>query len=357
MYIVRRPTLYAAQLLFSLFVINSALPTTSQVRELTTDLPENVTLGLDKETLVRLPNGIPWPPETSTPQDSVPYPVPNTAVTLNFTYFGYKIPVVRAHSIIDDARQEILSHLASSSEDAPTNHFFEYSTHATSRTPHDCSVVVQTYEGLGLSWLQLAQILEGLTQFTSGADIDRQVHYQTLQFEINIADTGRVAIGLLWCTPGSSQGLAEVEARAGVPIAHHQKLDKRLLLPTSGLANETSPTPSNASGLILTSAPGVFFPVPGTNISLSFVWLGNPIPSQMVNSALDGAFIKIAPFLTESGSRGISPAQQILLLDPSRRQSPNSDPDLRNDPAELVTGQFHNRGCISVLERRWNYYS
>lgn len=303
MYIVGRPAIYAVQLLFSLFITNSALPTKSQVREMTTDLPINVSLGLDNETLVRLPNGIPWSP---TSQVFVPYPVPNTAVTLNFTYFGYKIPVVRALSIIDDARQEVLSHLASSSEDAPTNHFFEYSTHATSSTAHVCSVIVQTYGGFGLSWLQLDQILEGLTQFTSAAGIDRQVHYQALQFEINLADTGRVGIGLLWCTPGQSRGLAEVEERATteVPIAH-QELDERAL-PMSGLANETFPNSSNnASGLMLSSAPEVFFPVPGTNIDLAFIWLGNPIPSQMVNDALHGAFLKIAPFLKESGSRPI----------------------------------------------------
>ena len=303
MYILGRPATYAAQLLFSLFVTNSALPTTPQVREMTTDLPINPTLALDNETLIRLPNGIPWSPEASTSQDSVSYPVPNTAITLNFTYFGYRIPVVRALSIIDDARQEVLSHLASSSEDTPTNHFFAYSTHATSRTAHECSVIVQTYERLGLSWLQLYQILEGLTQFSSGAGIDHQVHYQTLQFEIILADTGRVAIGLLWCTPGQGRGLAELEERAEVPIAH-QSLEERALS-TSGLANEASPNASNTSGLMLNSAPEVFFPVPGTNINLAFVWLGNSIPSQMVNEALHGAFLKIAPFLKESGSEPI----------------------------------------------------
>ena len=314
MYIVGRPTTYAAQLLFGLFVTNSALPTTSQVREMTTDLPINVTLGLDSEALVRLPNVISWSLETSTSQNSVLYPVPNTDVTLNFTYFGYIIPVVRAVSIIDDARQEVLSHVASSSEDTPTNHFFEHSTHATSPTAHACSVVVQTYEGFGLSWLQLYQILEGLMQFTGGAGIDHQVHYQTLQFEINLADTGRVGIGLLWCTPTQGRSLAGVDKRAEVPITH-QELDERGL-PTSGLANETSPSSSNASGLMLNPTSEDSFPVPGTNINLAFIWLGSPIPSEMVNEALHGAFLKIAPFLKESGSKPI-PGNKFFYWTPA----------------------------------------
>lgn len=298
MYIVGRPATYAAQLLFSLFVTNSALPTTFQVREQLPELPTNVTLGFDNEVLVRLPNGIPWSPGSSTFKDSVLYHVPNTAVTLNFTHFGYKIPVLRALSILSDAHQEVQSHLASGSADAPINHSFEYSTPVTSRTLHTCSVVVQTYGSLGLSWLQLDQILEGLMQFSSGAGVDHRVHYQALQFEINLADTGRVAIGLLWCTPGQGRGLAAVEERAEA----HQELDKRVLL-MSGLSNETSPKTTNASRI---------FPIPGTDLSLSFVWLGGPIPSEMVNEALHGAFFKIAPFLADSGDEHI-PKNRFLF--------------------------------------------
>ncbi|KAL9064766.1 MAG: hypothetical protein Q9161_008655, partial [Pseudevernia consocians] len=300
---IGRPATYAAQLLFSLFVTNSALPTTSHVPEQTTNFPINATLGLDNETLIRPPSGIPWSPDISTSQASVLYPIPNTAITLNFTHFGSKIPVVRALSTIYDARQQVQSHLAPSSEDATKKAPFVYSTRSTPPATRICFVVVQAYGGPGLSWLQLDQILEGLTQFTSGAGIDHQVHYQALEFGVNLTDERRIGVGLLWCTPARGRGAAEVEKRAETPIAG-QELDERANL-VSGLTNETSLNLSNESILLSNPTAEVSFPVPGTNISLAFVWLGNPIPSKMVNEALRGAVLKISPFLHKSGSEQI----------------------------------------------------
>lgn len=300
MYLVGRPGTYTAQVLFSLLVTTSALPTTSLDLRQTTDSPINSTLGLDNETLIRLPIGMPWSPEMSTSQASIPYPVPDTAITLNFTHFGFQIPVVRAISIIYDARRQVLSHLASDSEDATRNRIFEYSTRATLPAPRVCSVVIQAYGGLGISWLQLDQILEGLTQFSGGAGIDHQVHYQALEFEVNVSAEGRMGIGLLWCTLGRGRGAAEVERRAEIPLAG-QELDKRLDV-VSVLANETF---SNLPSLLSSPAASSPFPVPGTNITLAFVWLGNPIPSKMINEALHDAFLKIALFLKESASEKI----------------------------------------------------
>ena len=300
MYVVGRPATYAAQLLFSLFVTNSALPTNSQVPEQTRDFPINATLGLDNETLIRSPNGIAWLPDISTSQASVPYPVPNTAITLNFTHFGFKIPVVRALSTIYDARQQVQSHLAPNSDDVTKKDIFVYSTRSTTPASRVCLVVVRAYGGPELSWLQLDQILEGLTQFSSGAGIDRQVHYQALEFEVNLTDERRIGVGLLWCTPARGRGAAEVEKRVETPIAG-QEMDKRVNL-VSRLTNETSLTLSNASVLLSYPTAEVSFPVLGTNISLAFVWLGNPIPSKMVNEALRGAILKISPFLQKPGS-------------------------------------------------------
>lgn len=304
MYLVGR--IHAALFLLSLFVTNSALPTTSRASEQTRDLAINATLGLDNETLVRLSNVIPWSPKFSSVQASVAYPVPDTAITLNFTHFGPQIPVVRALFTIYDARRQVISHLAFSSEAAINKNVFEYSTRSNLPAPRVCTVVVQASRDVGLSWLQLDQVLEGLTQFSSGAGIDRQVHYQALEFEINLVDTGRIGIGLLWCTPTRGRGVAEVERRAEVPDA----LDKRLnLMP--GLANETSSSPSNTSGQPSTPTTEVTFPVPGTNISLAFIWRGNPIPSKTVNDALHGAFLKIAPLVQEAGSER-SPHDRFL---------------------------------------------
>ncbi|KAF6241828.1 hypothetical protein HO173_000540 [Letharia columbiana] len=347
MYVAGRSATCAAQLLFSLFVTNSALPTTSPVSGPTTDFPINATLSLNNETSLRLPNGIPWSPEISPSQASVPYPVPDTAMTLEFTHLGARIPVVRALSTIYDARQQVLSHLASNIEDATKNHIFGYSTRSATPTPRVCSVVVQASGSLGLSWLQLDQILQGLTQFSSGAGPDHRVHYQTLEFEVNLADEGRIGTGLLWSTPGRGRGAAEIQERAETPLAGRAP-DERSN-PASGLANETSSNASDAGSPPSRSAANISFPVPGTDFILEFIWFGDPIPSNLVNEALNGASLKIAPFLHKSGSEWI-PARRILLLDPNG-QNPGVDPDIRHEQDELVAGRFGGGGLVPLCER------
>ena len=314
MYVVGRPATYAALLLFSLFIINNASSTTSH----DTGFPINATPSFDNETVVRLPYGIPWSPKTSTSPTSIPYPIPDTAITLNFINFGFKIPVLRALSTIYDARKMVLSHLASNSEAATKEANFEHSTRSIPPAPRVCSVVLQAIRGLGLSWLQLDQILEGLTQFSSEAGSDRQVHYQALESEVNISEQGGIGIGLLWCTPGRGRGAAEVEKRAETPITS-QELDKGVDV-VSAPAEETSSTIFNASSSLLSIPTSeISFPVPGTTIILAFIWIGNPIPRQLVDHALDGAFLKVAPFLIKSGHEQIPNNKFLFDSRPTRK--------------------------------------
>lgn len=320
MYIVSRPATYAAHVLFSLFKSTSALPTASPDLKQTTGFSIDATLGLENETLIRLPKGIPWSPETSTFQASIPYPVPDTAITLNFTHFGFPIPVVRALSTIYDAREQVLSHLLPKPEDITKSNVFDYSTRSNSSAPRDCVVTVQAYGDLELSWLQLDQILAGLAQFSSGAGIDHQVHYQALGFDVNLSGERIIGIGLLWCTPSQHRGAVEAENRAAIPNADLE-LGKRSN-PPPRLVNETTPIPSNTSNPLSSFIAEIPFPVPGTSISLNFVWFGSPIPSKMVDEALNGALRKITPFLKRSGSAQIphdrffytTPAGKVRVL-------------------------------------------
>ncbi|CAF9904458.1 hypothetical protein IMSHALPRED_000065 [Imshaugia aleurites] len=301
MYVVGRPPTYAAQVLLSLFVISNTLPATSQVFEQATGFPIKPTLDLD-ETLNRGATNRPWPP-TDSIQASVPYRVPNTAITLNFIHFGCQIPLVRALSAISGASQRVRSYLGSNSEDAITNNIFEYSTRSTLPAPPICSVMVQACRGPWLSWYQLDQVLEALMHFSMGAGIDHQVHYQALGFEIHFPDERSVGIGRLWCTPNSSRGAAEVERRAEIPIAgleHDERTN-----PVSGRTDETPSNTSNASNPPSITTATHSFPVPGTDLTLDFIWRGSPIPSDIVNDALHGALQAIAPFLVDSGSEHI----------------------------------------------------
>ena len=302
MYIAGKPAAYAAQILLGLFATNSAFPTNSQVIEQSKGFLENARPGYDNHDLMRSRNDIAGALRNTTIQAAVPYTVPDTAITLNFTRFGFRIPVVRMLSTIYEARQQVLSDLASDSENATRKDRFEYSTHSTPPEMGVCSIAIQVYRNLGLSWVQIDQILKALMEFSSGAGVDRQFHYQALQFEVSLSHEGRIGVGLLWYTPIRGRGVAEVVKRVENP-ARVDKLDRRLNL-VSGPVNKTSLL-SNEGNPVSSSAAEVSFPVLGTNISLTFVWLGNPIPSEKLNDVLHGAFLEIAPFLKESANEPI----------------------------------------------------
>ncbi len=191
------------------------------------------------------------------------------------------------------------------------NDVFKYSTYSTTPEALICSVFIQAVEGLGLSWSQIDQILQGLMQFSSGAGIDRQVHFQDLQLDVSFSNEGRIGVGLLWCTSVRGRATDEVEERAGIPFAGHD-LDRRLSL-VPKLANETSESP-NESLLMTDPANQISFPVLGTNIVLAFVWLGYPLPSQNINNIVQSAFLRIIPFLKESPNQPI-PRDRFLHTD------------------------------------------
>lgn len=303
MFVDSKPAVYLAQVLFGLFVTNSALPMTSQIPGLPTDSLIKAKLGPENETRVRIHDATPPSPESLILQASIPYPVRDTAITLNFTYFGFQIPVVRALSTINDARRQVRSYLASYSEFEKRKDVFEYSTPCSPPATCICSVFVLAYPSLGLSWVQLDQILEGLTLFTSGGGIDRQLHCQALKFEVHISKTGKIGTGLLSCTLNRRRSATEVERRAEI-LNTGQELNSGLdLVPV--LTNETSSDLSNASSLLSNSV--VEFPLntPGTKINLAFVWLGSPISSTLINEVLHGAFLKIAPFLIASADERV----------------------------------------------------
>lgn len=297
-----RPAAYAALIIFGLFATISALPTTSQVPEQYQGSPIHARPGHYNEALMRSPEGIPWALRNTTSQAAIPYTVPDTTVTLNFTRFGLRIPVVRALSTIFEARQEVLSHLVSNAENATKNDSFEYSAHSSPPETRVCSIFIQAYRDIGLSWVQIDQILQGLTQFSSGAGVDRQPHYQALQFEVSFFHEGTIGYGLSWCTPTRGPAAAENVQTVENPVRANE-LNRRLNF-VSNPANETSLL-SNKGNLLSSLATDISFYVVGTNISLTFTWLGNPIPAVKLNSAFLSAFLEMAPMLKESANEPI----------------------------------------------------
>ncbi|KAM0804781.1 hypothetical protein BDR22DRAFT_885447 [Usnea florida] len=279
MFIVDQPVIWA-QLLLTLC---SAHPTYSRLSRQTTNSLIDITPGLVNETYIRLPHGKPWPPEIPVSEASLLYPVPDTAITLNFTHFGPSIPVLRALSIMYGARQQVQSHLASGPKDALNEDRFSYSTQSDSSTSRVCSIVVQAHHSHSLFWSQLDQTLAGLTQFASGASSDHQFHYQALAFSITTSpSSANLGTGLLSCSPTLSQPPTAPSKKRATLSTTPQRLPQPPLL---------LPLPTN-----LTIHPS--FPVPGTTITLIFIWLGPPIPAETINAALHGAFTEITPHLT-----------------------------------------------------------
>ena len=304
MYTLGRPaTIYAAQILFGLFATTSALPATHQVPGQTEEFPITKFISHDHATVSRSPPSTRWSTSTSTSQAAVAYSVPDTSVTLNFTRFGPEIPVVRAMSTVHEARQQVQLHLASNSESATKSDHFEYIAPLAPHETRVCAVFAQAYGNLGLSWVQIDQILEGLMQFTNGAGVDRQVHYQALQFEISFSNERRVGDGFLNCTPVRDRDAAERARIAHGPI-RVQARDTTLNLVSMPI-NATLLDPSHKSNLPSSPLGEVFFPIFGTDLSLAFIWLGNPLPRDKVNVAFNRAFAKIAPFLETSPNEPI----------------------------------------------------
>lgn len=294
----RLATIYAAQILFGLIATNRALPTTHQVHGQTGEFRIDTFIGHNNATLLRFANGILWSPSTPTSQAAVAYSVPDTSIILNFTRFGPRIPVVRAISIIHEARQQVQSHLASKSENVTKSDNFTYITPVTHDDTRVCAVFAQAHGALGLSWVQIDHILDGLMQFTNGAGVDGQLHYQALQFEISFSNKKRVGGGLLSCIPVRDLDAAE-RPRIAHSSASVQGRDTTLNL-ISKPVNETILDPPHESSLPSSPLTQVSFPIFGSDLSLTFIWLGSPLPSDKVNAAFDAAFLKIAPLLIAS---------------------------------------------------------
>lgn len=205
-------------------------------------------------------------------------------------------------STIIEARQEVLSHLVSKAENATKNDSFEYSAHSSPPETRVCFIFIQAHRDIGLSWVQIDQILQGLTQFSSGAGVDRQPHYQALQFEVSFSHEGTIGFGLSWCTPTRSRAAAENVKTVDKPVRVNE-LNRRLDF-VSNPANETTLF-SNEGKLPSSLATEISFHVDGTNIDLTFIWLGSPLPADKLNNAFRGAFLEMAPMLKESANEPI----------------------------------------------------
>ena len=139
------------------------------------------------------------------------------------------------------------------------------------------TISVRTYEGVLITWSQLARIIYGLMDFMMPNRPQLQSHSHELHFQINLNGLGRIGHGHV--TSWTSGGVKD---------------DKTALSPTLSL-----PRPS-------TTAVYTTYPIPGTPMTLDINPFGyTAISPAEMNAALTGALSKIYPHLAREGDQAI----------------------------------------------------
>ena len=139
------------------------------------------------------------------------------------------------------------------------------------------TISVRTYEGVLITWSQLARIIYGLMDFMMPNRPQLQSHSHELHFQINLNGLGRIGHGHV------------TSWTSGVV-----KDDKTALSPTLSL-----PRPS-------TTAVYTTYPIPGTPMTLDINPFGyTAISPAEMNAALTGALSKIYPHLAREGNQAI----------------------------------------------------
>ena len=199
---------------------------------------------------------------------SIVYPVAGTDVTLTFTFLGdTQIPPMEVNSALIGVRQQI-AHSVAHYPDGRIPGAFKYISHS-----HCVLMNILAYAEKFVTWKELDDIVRGLLRFCQN---DRG-HDRVLVFEIDIGNTlrGRVGFGTMLFVESD-------------PI-HEEKraISTQYTIPWSPITTLTS-QPSLAA-----SANPVPYPIPGTQIILTFSVFGEPIPSIYVNAALTSALRSI----------------------------------------------------------------
>ena len=200
---------------------------------------------------------------------SIVYPVADTDVTLTITFLGdTRIPSLEVNRALSGAEEEIAHAVAPHSPDVGIPGTFKYISDSGR-----LSVNILVYGGNFITWKELDRILKGLQGFCQG---DRE-HDRTLVFEIDIrtAFRGRVGFGTLLYVQSDP---IQVEKRALATQYTVSRSPNRTSILQPSLAALAVPIP---------------YPIPGTQIGLTFNVFGPPIPSVYVNAALTSALRNI----------------------------------------------------------------
>ena len=116
----------------------------------------------------------------------IPVPVPRTSIALSFNFFGEAIPPAEFDAAFGAANVEILDHIIRGRQLQIPHDRYEYDD-------SDAHIAVIGNGGVGITWLQVFQILQTMHGFVTRSP----PHCQMLQYEIYFGPE-LVGFGLLW---------------------------------------------------------------------------------------------------------------------------------------------------------------
>lgn len=214
-----------------------------------------------------------------------PSHVSSRTIVLAFLLKGKPIPESEVRDTLVDADEIIRDLVRQHPNQRIANDRFEYH-----RPDGNMLISIKANAGEEISWMELSRIIKSLYRYMTGGPGTEQTHYQELEFEIEASGQEKpdIGFGLVWYFR---------------PIGSN--FQRRLTLPLSNPIvaqpfDETTRRLPNAT-LVMPGGQDVqehtVFHIPRTSLSLSFHYLGPPIPRLSIEATLQGAMAKIRPLL------------------------------------------------------------
>ena len=164
--------------------------------------------------------------------------------------------------------------------------------------------------GKDITWRQLYRVLQALIQFMVALKPPAGPHYQELNFEIQIRDEGgTIGNGIVWYFQTDSEEVRNGTTSPVLAVSNGTLLQKRAITTPLLAVSDSSLLAFNESSnltLSLGSDDEIFFPIPGTSLTLNFYYLGLGLPRALVEANLAGA-------LTEAGKYSGGPFQHYMI--------------------------------------------
>ncbi len=220
---------------------------------------------------------------------SISFPISGTTLTLDLNSIGVAVPEFGrdASYVIVGARLKIINEVEAHPDDRIPNNRYRYNElHGPQQR---VSIIIYADDDHDITWLDLDDILLGLTSFMLG---DPQAgvagHDQGTHFWVDKDAVGRIALGSLW----SSTTATSVSKRATPPISPSFSSEAFLKTINTTLLFSPSANASGPNSVKETIDPPLPIPyqIEGTPLKLSITKIGTvPIPYPILESLFTGA--------------------------------------------------------------------